>query len=467
MLTIHLEHESGTALYEQIYIKIRELIAAGELKEGEKLPSERGLAANIQVSRNTVALAYAQLYSEGYISTRAKSGYFVNKIDYMRKKEVNILTNVSEAADVPKEEYRFDFSPFSPAKESFPYKMWERLHKECIRAEGEKIFSLGDNQGDIGLREAIADYLYGYRGFRANPENIVIGAGTGYLLQILHHLIPKEQRFAMENPAYISAFRIFSSLNRKVVSINLDESGLKAEELDRENAAAVYITPAHQFPTGVIMPIARRREVLEWADKEDGRYIIEDDHDSEFRYKGLPIPPLKEIDASDKVIYLGTFSRTIAPAIRIGFMILPDSLLLKYRQNFGFIASTVPRIEQAVLTEFISGGHYERHINKTRKLYKTRHDAMIAALKIFGDKISISGENAGMHLVVKFKTEITGSELKNVLKADGIRLKALSEHFIGGGTKEEPVLLVGYGNVGEAEIKQGIEQMYKSAGKYL
>ena len=234
---------------------------------------------------------------------------------------------------------------------------------------------------------------------------------------------------------------------------------MKVNGLYNTEAKVVYLTPAHQFPTGVVMPIARRKELLGWASKEKDRYIIEDDHDSEFRYKGLPIPPMKAIDTQDKVIYLGTFSRTIAPAIRIGFMVLPDALLEVYRKKLAFLACPVPRIEQAVLTEFITGGHYERHINKTRKIYKTRHDSLIMALRGFGDKVSFIAENAGMHLAVSFNLEITEEELTEQAESVGIKMVGLSNHRIDrvDGREKSPIILIGYGNISEDKIKEGMK----------
>ena len=449
-------------LYEQLYLKIRGLITEGELVEGEKLPSERGLAANLQISRNTVTLAYEQLYAEGYVEVRPQSGYYVNKIDRINSEKKEEFTDIKNESVNPEPEYEYDFSPFSLCKESFPYRMWDRLYRQCMRDRGEELFNLGERQGDLELRVAIAKYLFGYRGLSVKPENMIIGAGTGYLLQLLEHLIDEKSIIAMENPTYMQAYRIFSSLNREVRPISLDENGLKVEELKSSEAKAVYLTPSHQFPTGVVMPIKRRKEILGWAAGED-RYIIEDDHDSEFRYKGLPIPPLKAIDTGNKVVYLGTFSRTIAPAIRIGFMVLPDGLLKVYRRKLAFLACTVPRIDQAVLTEFILGGHYERHINKARKIYKSRHDKLISSLKVFGDKVKIMGGNAGMHLMVKFKFDMTDEEVVSRAEKSGIKLVGLSKHSIGENPEGgEACILIGYGNISEDRIEEGIKILAKN-----
>ena len=462
MLTVELKSKDKMPLYEQLYLKIRGLITEGELAEGEKLPSERGLALNLQISRNTVTLAYEQLYAEGYVEVRPQSGYYVNKIDRINSEKKEEFTDIKNESVNPEPEYEYDFSPFSLCKESFPYRMWDRLYRQCMRDRGEELFNLGERQGDLELRVAIAKYLFGYRGLSVKPENMIIGAGTGYLLQLLEHLIDEKSIIAMENPTYMQAYRIFSSLNREVRPISLDENGLKVEELKSSEAKAVYLTPSHQFPTGVVMPIKRRKEILGWAAGED-RYIIEDDHDSEFRYKGLPIPPLKAIDTGNKVVYLGTFSRTIAPAIRIGFMVLPDGLLKVYRRKLAFLACTVPRIDQAVLTEFILGGHYERHINKARKIYKSRHDKLISSLKVFGDKVKIMGGNAGMHLMVKFKLDMSEEEVVSRAEKSGIKLVGLSKHRIGENPESsEAYILIGYGNISEDRIEEGIKILAKN-----
>lgn len=463
MLTVELKSKDKMPLYEQLYLKIRGLITEGELVEGEKLPSERALAANLQISRNTVTLAYEQLYAEGYVEVRPQSGYYVNKIDRINSEKKEEFTDIKNESVNPEPEYEYDFSPFSLCKESFPYRMWDRLYRQCMRDRGEELFNLCERQGDLELRVAIAKYLFGYRGLIIKPENMIIGAGTGYLLQLLEHLIDEKSIIAMENPTYMQAYRIFSSLNREVRPISLDENGIKVEELKRSEAKAVYLTPSHQFPTGVVMPIKRRKEILGWASEDKDRYIIEDDHDSEFRYKGLPIPPLKAIDTENKVVYLGTFSRTIAPAIRIGFMVLPDGLLKVYRRKLAFLACTVPRIDQAVLTEFILGGHYERHINKARKIYKSRHDKLISSLKVFGDKVKIMGGNAGMHLMVKFKLDMSEEEVVSRAEKSGIKLVGLSKHRIGENPESsEAYILIGYGNISEDRIEEGIKILVKN-----
>ncbi len=462
MLTVTLDSTSKTPIYEQLYLKIKFLIKSGELLSGEKLPSERGLAENLQISRNTVYMAYAQLTSEGYIESRPKIGYFVSEINNFRSSPAkeniteNIIKNTSE------KNIKYDFSPSSLDTGSFPYLTWERLYKSCMRDNGKELFLLGDKQGDYNLRRSIAKHLYEFRGFSPCPDNIIVGAGASYLLQLLHQLLPQASAIAMENPTYPQAHKIFSSFGRKICPIELDEKGMSATMLRESGADTAYLTPSHQYPVGTVMSISRRLEIASWSSEKPERYIIEDDHDSEFRYKGKPIPSMKENDEADNVIYLGTFSRTIAPAIRIGFMVLPEILLTVYKEKLSFYASTVPRLEQAVLAKFISDGYYERHINKCRKIYKSRHDALLSALRIFSDKIAVYGENAGVHIAVKFKTSLSEKELCFVADNAGISLTGLSRYIIGSRKqKEYPVVLIGYGNMREDDIGSGIKKLYE------
>lgn len=455
MLTINLNYKDKLPLYEQIYNEIKTLITRGELEKDYRLPSEREFAANLQVSRSTVSNAYKQLDSEGYIEVKAKSGYYVNEVVGVDKITEKSFSKYVKKEPVPV--YKYDFSPLSLCKESFPYKIWARLHKKCLEEEGENLFNLGESQGDIELRLAISNYLKAYRGIVAKYENIIIGAGTSYLLQLLEHIIPSNFNFAMENPTYLKSYKILASLERKVIPIELDKSGLRADKLAESGANIVYLTPSHQFPLGIVMPIRRRREILKWAETSK-KYIIEDDHDSEFRYRGLPIPPMKSIDNYDRVIYLGTFSRTISPAIRIGYMILPDDLLVQYKKKFGFLSSTVPRIEQAVLRKFIKEGYFERHINRARKIYKMRHDAIIKALKVFKDDITITGESAGMNIAVTFKYDLPFAKLKELAENSSIKIISLSDYCIGEITKRKylSTLVMGYGALNKKEIEEGI-----------
>ena len=462
MLAIILDPDSKVFIYEQIYHYIKEEIKNGTIAPHSKLPSTRLLANNLGISRNTVDLAYSQLLSEGYIESRPKSGYYVCHLS-----EPLVHYIKSEQPELFQEEtinpYQYDFSPFTNDINNFPFHTWRKLAKEAMSEHNNHLFLLGNSAGDMDLRMAISDYLRSFRSVNCNPEQIIIGAGADYLIQLLCQILKVNNisTIAMENPTYMRAYNIFKGFSYKVLPIQLDKYGISIEELDKSYANVAYVTPSHQYPLGIVMPITRRLELLNWAN-QGARYIIEDDHDSEFRYRGKPIPALSGMDTNEKVIYLGTFSRAIAPAIRIGYMVLPRPLLAKYQTNFSYYASTVSRVDQAILTSFINGGYFERHLNRMRKIYKGKHDALMNALKIFDKEVTIFNENAGLHILVQFHGNYTESSLLELAKNHGIRLYPLSEHYIAPDTArhEGIYLLFGFGNLSETAIEEGVHKLF-------
>ena len=422
-LTINLNSRSKKPLYEQIYDHIKSDIQNGRLRYGEKLPSTRALSKHLEVSRSTVELAYEQLLSEGYIESAPYRGFFVAQIDelYQLKKEEKKPERKREKKRI----YRYDFTPNGVDLNSFPYNVWRKLSKDILLDDRTELFRSGDPQGEYGFRGAICNYLYQARGVDCSPEQIVIGAGSDYILILLSMILGKEHTIAFEDPTYKQAYRVIQTLGYETVPVTMDHNGMRISELEDSEADIAYVTPSHQYPTGIVMPIKRRMELLKWAYGKEGRYIIEDDYDSEFRYKGKPIPALQGYDAEDKVIYLGTFSKSIAPAIRLSYMVLPKSLLDAYRTNVNFINSTVSKVDQMIVQHFIEDGYYERHLNKTRALYKNRHDILIDALKPLADICAISGEHAGVHILLTFEKGWNENDLIERAKKEDIRVYGL------------------------------------------
>jgi GntR family transcriptional regulator/MocR family aminotransferase len=472
MLRILLEPGSKMPLYEQIYQHIKVEIKNGTLPTNTKLPSTRTLSNNLAVSRNTVDLAYSQLLSEGYITSKPKSGYYVCLVADLP----NITLKSTPMKNIePKEKtnYLYDFSPFTIDINNFPFHTWKRLSKEAMSVTNHELFLLGCSQGDENLRVAIAEYLRSFRSVNCNTDQIIIGAGSDYLLQLLCQLLTRATNdnsdvIAMENPTYMRAYHIFKGFSYQVEPIALDKYGIHIESLTKSKANIVYVTPSHQYPLGIIMPITRRLELLNWASEAPSRYIIEDDHDSEFRYKGKPIPSLQGIDSDGTVIYLGTFSRALTPALRIAYMVLPDKLFRIYKEHFSYYSSTVSRVDQHILAEFIMGGYFERHLNKMRTIYKSKHDLLIQLLKIFGDKIEIEGENAGLHLVLRFHTKLSEEEIIKIASEHQIKLYSLSKHYIASSHPSSlldeyshPTFLLGYANISEEVLRNGIRCLYE------
>lgn len=453
-LTISLNSGDKIPLYEQIYLYIKEEIRKGAIPSGEKLPSTRALCRHLDVSRSTVELAYEQLLSEGYIESQPYRGYFVSEIEGLY--QFSGSGGTAQRQEQKKEQdYQYDFTPNGVDLKSFPYNAWRKLSRECLTDDRAELFRLGCPQGEYGLRSAISNYLHQARGVNCTPEQIIVGAGNDYLLMLLCAVLGNGRRVALENPTYRQAYRLFSNLSYDVCTVDMDRKGMRVDELEASGADIAFVMPSHQYPLGIVMPIRRRMELLKWAEEKEGRYIIEDDYDSEFRYKGKPIPALQGYDAGGKVIYIGTFSKSIAPAIRMSYMVLPEPVYRMYQKRCGFISSTVSKVDQLILQKFIEEGYYERHLNKTRALYRCRHDTLLSALKEIDGEIQISGENAGVHLLLHFHDGRSQEELIKKAAEKGVKVYGLSEYYVDGKEREgETVILLGYANMNEEKIRK-------------
>ena len=474
---IQLHPESNKTLYEQIYEYIRDEIRAGNLLRNEKLPSARFLAEYLQVSRTTVDMAYDQLVLEGYAEARARRGYFVSAFEELYAIDETPRAEATQTHRQPgAPASRYDFSPNAIDMRYFPYATWKKITKNILVDANSKMFSLGEPQGDMQLRTTICRYLHGSRGVNCEPEQIIIGAGNDYLLLLLEKTLGRHIHVAMENPTYVRAYQIFRSCAYPVSFVPMDESGMRVDCLHRTDAQVAYVMPSHQYPTGVSMPIGRRMELLKWASGAPDRYLIEDDYDSEFRYKGKPLPSLQASDADGRVVYIGTFSKAIAPAIRISYMVLPYPLLERYRSECGFYSSTVSRIDQTILNEFIRDGYFERYLNKMRKRYREKHDLLLNELRPFEKDFRISGSNAGLHVILTDKKGRSEEELARmaadadvkVYRMQDFRMKDFRMEDSGAEGPEsekaadEPAMLIlGYGALTPEEIREGIALLKK------
>ena len=460
-LTINLKTDGKTPLYEQIYEYIRSEIREGHIASGEKIPSTRALSRYLEVSRSTVELAYEQLLSEGYIEAQPYRGYFAAQVEglYQFRSQRQQEKKVSPKAT---KVFRYDFTPNGVDLKSFPYNAWRKLSRECLSDDRAELFRLGCPQGEYGLRRAISSYLHQARGVNCTPDQIIVGAGNDYLMMLLCAIIGTRHKVALENPTYKQAYRLFENLSCEVCTVDMDAKGMRVDELEASGADIAFVMPSHQYPLGTVMPIKRRMELLGWANEGVNRYIIEDDYDSEFRYKGKPIPALQGYDGKGKVIYIGTFSKSIAPAIRMSYLVLPDELCGVYDKRCGFINSTVSKVDQLILQKFIDEGYYERHLNKMRALYKSRHDTLLSALKDWRGDFTVSGENAGVHLLLHFRDGRSEQDLIRLAEEKGIKVYGLSEYFVEGEKKRESVILLGYANMNEEKIKEAVELLKKA-----
>lgn len=466
-LTITLHPHSGKHLYEQIYLHIKNEIRKGKLLQGERLPSTRYLAEFLQVSRSTVELAYEQLLSEGYIEARPYRGYFVCPVEELydlgeedkAERAGGIIKDGKEETDILK--FRYDFSPNTIDMSAFPYATWKKITKNILVDANSEIFSSGSPKGDYILRETIAHYLHTSRGVNCRPEQIIIGAGNDYLLMLLEKILGRHVKIAMENPTYRRAYRIFNSFAYRISPIAMDKSGMSADGLRESEADVAYVMPSHQYPTGIVMPIGRRMELLKWAGEKEGRYLIEDDYDSEFRFRGKPVPSLQASDRMGKVIYIGTFSKSIAPAIRIGYMVLPLPLLRIYEEKCSFYSTTVSRIDQRILNEFIGNGHFERHLNRMRKIYREKQDNLLDGLRGMEKAFDVSGENAGLHILLQDKRGRSEKELSDAAAKEGVRVYGLSEFCVGEIAPQwkADTVILGYASLSREQIREGAKRL--------
>ena len=451
MLTYQLTKLPGLPLYEALYRCIREDILSGRLGTGEKLPSKRALAENLKISKITVEGAYDQLLSEGYICSRERQGYFVEAVER--------LSAIAPAAQPPKTtpEGRIDLTSNAPAK--FPFSVWSKLQREVMLELGEQLLLALPNQGLWQLRQAIAVHLAQFRGMQVSPNNILIGAGTDFLYNLLIQLLGRDKTYACEEPGYGKIRKIYAAGDVRCISAPMDEQGVIPEAL--ADAQVLHISPSHHYPTGIITPIPRRQALLAWAGKD--KWIIEDDYDSEFRFNAHPMPTMQSLDRQGRVIYMNTFSKTLAPSIRISYMVLPQPLMSEFQKKLGFYSCTVPSFEQYTLARFLSGGYFEKHLNRMRKFYKSRRNRVLTAIENskLSDKVSILEENAGLHFLVKVDTDLTDSQLVARCADAGIRIRSLSD-YCRDTAENSRCLVVNYSGLTDSQLAK-LEEILKTS----
>ena len=450
MLTYELKKSPGVPLYEALYRCIRGDILSGALKPGEKLPSKRTLAQNLEVSKITVETAYNQLLAEGYIRSEEKRGYFVEAVERHAQMRPQPQTRMPE----PKTECLLDLT--ANGTEHFPFSVWTRLQREVMLDYGEKLLAPLPNQGIPELRQAIADHLAAFRGMQIDPDNILIGAGTDFLYNLLIQLLGREKVYAVEEPGYGKIRKVYAAAGVPCVSAPMDHRGVRPEALD--GADVLHCSPSHHFPTGLVTPVSRRLELLEWAKEE--KWIIEDDYDSEFRFDAHPKPAMQSLDHNGRVIYMNTFSKSLAPSIRISYMVLPSALMEAFRQRLGFYSCTVPSFEQYTLARFLSRGHFEKHINRMRKFYRNRRNTVVSLLRScpFAGKLTILEQDAGLHFLLQIDTQLPDRELTRRLELAGIRIKPLSDYFHDQ-SEDRHCLVVNYSGMKEEVLQLALERI--------
>lgn len=457
LLTIRLD-ETGTPLYWQLYRAIRTEILEGRIRTGEKLPSKRHLSAHLHISQNTVQSAYDQLAEEGYIASVPKSGYYVREVADM----LHYAAVPTAAADhgLREEACPYDFSHHGVDRAQFPFATWRRLARDAVDEYDPDLLRQGDVQGAAPLRTAVAAYLHASRGVRCSADQVIISSGTEFLLMLLIQLFPSDAVYALENPGYERYSRLFARNRAAVTPVPLDDDGMLPDALARSGADIACITPSHQFPTGTIMPVSRRVRLLNWASERPGRYILEDDYDSEFKYGGRSIPALQGLGSGERVIYLGSFSKSLTPSLRVSYMVLPEPLLRIYRRELTFYHCPVPIFEQKTLCRFLTDGYFARHVNRMRTLYRRKRECLVAALERTLPHAAVSGAAAGVHLLVRPNNGMDEAQLIETARRQGVNVYGMSRYYVGDtALAGEPTLLLGYATLTCEQIEEAVTRL--------
>ncbi len=455
MLTPILNKKSAKPLYSQIYDFVINEIREGRLISGDGLPSVRGLSAHLKISSTTVENAYNQLLAEGYIISYPGKGYYVEAVSMLPTE----VRKHYDASEEEKASVLYDFAGEYVAEGAFDFKVWKRQINYVLNYEQRQLYAYGKARGELALRKEISQLFYRSRGVHADPSNIVVGAGVTPLLTMLARLLCTEGigEIALENPGFKKAFGVFVASQMSVSSLDVREGGVDIEGLKYGTARACYVSPSHHFPTGVIMPVNERVQLLRWAEDVDG-YIIEDDYNFELRFEGQPIPAMQGMDQNDKVIYLGSFSTVLVPAIRISFMVLPKALSRKFDEDEAMFPQTASKIEQLALARFISTGEFEKHVKKVRKIYMRKQQKLIQILedRLMKD-IEIVRVKSGLQVLLRLPESMDEIIVIDACMKASIKIDGLSKYLFGNTYSQSGAyLIVGYRGIDEDDMEQGL-----------
>lgn len=471
-LAITLPARGSRRVGHDLHRQLRSAIVGGRLRRGVRLPATRELAEALGVSRNTVVAAYDLLLSEGYVAAHGRAGTIV--ADFLsaplRRERADVQpgrdTRLSPTWRAPsslipignRHGCRFDFSVGIPDSEAFPFAVWRRLSARALRAAARTGASYGEPEGRMALREAIAGHNSFARAIACSAEEIVVTAGAQQAFDLLARILvtPGKTTVAVEEPGYPPLRNVLVAAGAKVVSIPIDREGLRVDRLPR-NAKVICVTPSHQFPLGVYLSLARRTALLEFARTHDA-VIVEDDYDGEFRHGGKPLDALKTLDQAQTVFYVGTFSKSLFPALRLGFVIAPPwarRSLVAAKQLSDWSA---PLLAQDVLTAFIAEGHLARHVRKMRSLYSERREILQDALTRFcGDHLRVTGIGAGLHLATYLDHSLAPSAVIEKAREAGIVLDAIKR--VRAIDRKADGLVFGYGAIGSSDITEGVRRL--------
>jgi GntR family transcriptional regulator / MocR family aminotransferase len=462
---IYIDQDKRTPIYEQIYTILKQKILSGSLKFADKLPATRKLATELSIGRNTVDRAYQQLVAEGYLTSKVGSGFAVNKIpiEFAVSDQVDFSARSLEKTQPQSVSIRYDFAHGAIDNSIFPYKQWRKSINYALNLmESYSCIHYPSRQGESSLRQSISSYLQRSRGVRCNASQVIITCGHQHSMEAIANMFEhSSKRFAMEDPGYDGVRIVFQNHNYQLTPIPVEKDGISIEPIKILNTDhLLYLTPSHQFPTGVILPIAKRRKLIHWAFNTNS-YLIEDDYDSELRYDTNPIPSLQSLDIHGRTIYTGTFSKSLSPSMRVAYIVLPDSLMDTYRRYYHRYNSQVSALHQIALADFIASGNYEKHINRLRNFYRKSQNALLTALReVFGNTAFLSGEGAGKHILLTLKSSLSQDDLIKRAEDIGIRVYSTKEHYLNPMDCPHSQILLGFSIIPTHDLKSILEELH-------
>lgn len=417
---------SGKNKYYTLYSLIRDDILRGKIKCGEKLPSKRVFAAELGVSVVTVQLAYDQLLAEGYVRSKERSGFFAERVANGLKGRQPSAVKAEEKGEGDK--FAIDLVHGNTPPDMFPFSVWARLMRSVLADCGEHLLERVACDGDEQLKRAVAAYLYRSRGIDVDPRYIVVGAGAEHLYGVIVQLLGRDKLYAVENPGYGKISSTYALNGARFLPVNVSGKGIDISVLEKSGAYACHVSPSHQFPTGAVMPVSVRSALIDWT-KRSGGYVIEDDYDSEFRLIGKPLQCMCGL-CPERVIYMNTFSKSLAPSMRMGYMVLPPALHARFMQIFSSSANFVPLFEQKTLALMLDGGYFERHLNRLKNYYRNIHSELVKKLAALPYRCKLLDTGSGLHVIVKFPDAGSDDKIKAVAAAHGVNIKCLSDYLL-------------------------------------
>ncbi len=472
LFAIPLSKKAGP-LFRQVYLGLREAILSGVFCGGEKLPSTRDLAEQLRISRTVVLLAYDQLLAEGFAVGRAGSGTYVaggvsgsrqtrpqGAVKFRLARFGSLVAAAQPRVEFParrKQALPYDFAYGRSDLETFPFEMWRRILLRCARLAPAAELDYGPAAGNAALREAICTHLRRSRAVACDPSQVIVVNGSQQALDLIARvLVEPGDRVAIEDPGYQGTREVVRAAGARLLAVAVDREGLNPVRLPARSRVA-FVTPSHQFPTGAVLPLARRLELLEWA-RRNNAVVVEDDYDGEFRYEGQPLESLQGLDREGRVIYIGTFSRTIFSALRIGYLIAPQTLVPAFTAAKWLCDRHTATLEQETLAEFIASGMYERYLRRVRRRNAARRRVLLEAIRLhLGDRVEVTGDGAGAHLVLWPKRRVAEETVIRSAAARGVGVYAISPYFLKRPARSG--ILLGYSRLREGEIREGIRRL--------